>query len=71
MTVPYHPPPPPTERVQLTALRTLFPDFAFSITSAGPGLRCYQGRRVCGSGHMLTVGTTSARDLWRILRAHS
>ncbi|MGH3196552.1 MAG: hypothetical protein ACRDNT_11595 [Streptosporangiaceae bacterium] len=52
-------------------MRTLFPDFAFSITSAGPGLRCYQGRRVCGSGHMLTVGTTSARDLWRILRAHS
>ncbi|MDQ2813682.1 MAG: hypothetical protein M3Z75_17905 [Actinomycetota bacterium] len=71
MTAPYQPSPPPTSRVQLTALRTLFPDYAFSVTSPGPGPRCYQARRIRGSGHLHAVATTSARDLWRILRTHS
>ena len=57
---------PPTARVQLIALRAMFPDFSIDIT-AGPGPRCFEARRIGGSGSLYAVSSTSAKELRRIL----
>jgi len=58
--------PPPTEDVQLAALRVAFPDFGFTVISVG-GKRFFEAVRARGGGSLYSVTTTDAKELWQIL----
>lgn len=59
--------PPPDEEVQLAALRAAFPDFSFTVISAG-GKRRFEAVRARGGGLLYSVMTTDPEELWRILK---
>jgi len=63
----YQPPPLPADKIKLAALRTAFPDFAFTI-SAMAGRRCWVALRVHGDGPLVQVACAGAIELWRVLR---
>jgi len=63
----YQPPPLPAGKVKLAALRTAFPDFAFTISTVA-GRRCWVARRVRGDGPLVQVACASVIELWRVLR---
>ena len=63
----YRPLPPPDEEVQLAALRTAFPEFSFTVISAG-GKRRFEAVRAQGGGSLYSVMTTDAEELWQILK---
>ena len=67
MDVPDLMPPPPSRRVQLAALRTAFPDYAFNLIRGNRGFRYKAVSRNGGNPYCLI--STDAREIWRELRA--
>jgi hypothetical protein len=68
MVTSYRSLPPPDEDVQLAALRNAFPEFSFTVISAG-GKRLFEAVRTQGGGPLYSVMTTDVEELWQILKA--
>jgi hypothetical protein len=63
-------PPRPRPLVQLSALKNIFPDFAFATVIEETGSYIH-AQRIAGTGTLRMVATGSAIEMWRILSART